>query len=123
MEPTELVTIVEAAKLLDVHPNTIRRRIKRGVYPTEWASSPNGPLQLIPKSALVANADGPIAPVVPAAFPDRPDHHELTALQATISAYEATIKAKDETIVALTDTIALLRGHTRPWYKRLLGLT
>jgi|GEM_PF-3998858 len=51
----ELVTVQEAAALLGVHPNTVRNRIKAGQYTAEWAPSPYGPRQLIPRVQLVCD--------------------------------------------------------------------
>lgn len=51
----ELVTVQEAAALLGVHPNTVRNRIKAGQYAAEWAPSPHGPRQLIPRVQLVCD--------------------------------------------------------------------
>ena len=46
-EATGLISVTDAAKLLGIHPNTVRKRIKKGVYTAEWAPSPHGPQQFL----------------------------------------------------------------------------
>src|ERR671916_929443 len=47
-----MITVKDAAKLLGVHPNTVRNRIKSGLYQASWVPSPHGPCQMIPRSSL-----------------------------------------------------------------------
>ena len=47
-----MITVKDAAKLLGVHPNTVRNRIKSGQYQASWVPSPHGPRQMIPRSNL-----------------------------------------------------------------------
>src|SRR5215217_7502508 len=47
-----MITVQDAAKLLGVHPNTVRNRIKSGQYQASWVPSSHGPRQLIPRSSL-----------------------------------------------------------------------
>jgi hypothetical protein len=53
MESEALISVPEAAKLLGVHPNTIRNRIKAGQYTAEWTQSSHGPKQLIPRDQVL----------------------------------------------------------------------
>ncbi len=47
-----MLTVQDAAKLLGVHPNTVRNRIKSGRYQATWVPSSHGPRQMIPRSSL-----------------------------------------------------------------------
>lgn len=53
MESEALISVPEAAKLLGVHPNTIRNRVKSGQYSAEWTQSSHGPKQLIPRDQVL----------------------------------------------------------------------
>lgn len=48
----ETVTISEAATLLGVHPNTVRKRVKEGTYAAEKVVTDNGPTWLIARESL-----------------------------------------------------------------------
>jgi hypothetical protein len=50
------VTISEAATLLDVHPNTVRNRIRSGMYSAEKVVTERGPTWMIDRDSLIANA-------------------------------------------------------------------
>jgi hypothetical protein len=57
------VTLAQAAELLDVHPNTIRNRIRAGTYDARKVQSPLGPeIYLIKRAALAIPAPAPPAP-------------------------------------------------------------
>jgi hypothetical protein len=49
------VTIAQAATLLDVHPNTIRNRVKDGTYKAEKVVTERGPTWMIDYNSLVTN--------------------------------------------------------------------
>jgi len=49
----ELMTITEAAKLLGVHPNTIRNRVKAGTMPATKVLTPKGEAYAIPREHVI----------------------------------------------------------------------
>lgn len=49
------VTITEAATLLDVHPNTVRGRVKAGIYDAEKVTTEHGLTWMIDRDSLVNN--------------------------------------------------------------------
>lgn len=51
----ERVTIAEAADLLGVHPNTVRNRVKAGLYRAEKVLTEKGPTWMIERDSLTAN--------------------------------------------------------------------
>jgi hypothetical protein len=53
---TGRVTITEAATLLGVHPNTVRSRVKAGVYDAEKVSTEYGLTWMIDRNSLINNA-------------------------------------------------------------------
>ena len=52
----ERVTIAEAATLLGCHPNTVRTRVKAGMYRAEKVPTENGPTWMIERDSLTTNA-------------------------------------------------------------------
>jgi hypothetical protein len=52
----ERVTIAEAAALLGCHPNTVRSRVKTGIYRAEKFHTENGPTWMIERESLTTNA-------------------------------------------------------------------
>ena len=53
VSPPSKVTITEAATLLGVHPNTVRNRVKGGVYDAEKVSTEHGFTWMIDRDSLV----------------------------------------------------------------------
>ena len=51
----EGVTIAEAAALLGVHPNTVRNRVKAGVYEAEKVFTENGQTWMIDRDSILNN--------------------------------------------------------------------
>jgi excisionase family DNA binding protein len=49
------LTIAEAAALLGVHKNTVRNRIKNGLYRAEMVQTERGPTYLIERDSLLTN--------------------------------------------------------------------
>jgi hypothetical protein len=52
---SDRVTIAQAAALLGVHPNTIRNRVKAGVYDAEKVVTENGNTWMIVRNSLLNN--------------------------------------------------------------------
>ena len=69
METDDWIGIKEAAEILGVHPNTIRHRIKTGVYPTHKVLTPNGEAYMLPRSILEEESTTPSNGVVPSMAP------------------------------------------------------
>jgi hypothetical protein len=63
------VTISEAATLLDCHPNTVRNRVKAGVYRAEKVLTDRGPTWMIDRDSLTANAPTSDSKLEVARFP------------------------------------------------------
>jgi transcriptional regulator with XRE-family HTH domain len=68
----ERVTIVEAAALLGLHPNTVRHRVMAGMYHAEKVPTENGPTWMIERDSLttgdskeVSGSDGLLGEPVP----------------------------------------------------------
>ena len=51
----EGVTIAEAAALLGVHPNTVRNRVKAGIYEAEKVFTENGQTWMIDRDSILNN--------------------------------------------------------------------
>ncbi len=51
----ERVTISEAATLLNVHPNTVRNRVKAEIYRAEKVVTERGPTWMIDRDSLITN--------------------------------------------------------------------
>ena len=54
----DLVTIAEAAKLLGVHPNTVRNRVKAGTIPATKVLTPKGEAYAIPRQHVTPLQSG-----------------------------------------------------------------
>ena len=52
---SDRVTIAQAASLLSVHPNTVRNRVKAGVYDSEKIVTENGQTWMIARNSLLNN--------------------------------------------------------------------
>ncbi len=60
---SDRATIAEAAALLDLHPNSVRTRVKAGQYPSEKVLTKKGEAYLIPRAAIDAELRGePLPP-------------------------------------------------------------
>jgi excisionase family DNA binding protein len=52
---SDRLTIAEASTLLGVHKNTVRSRIKNGIYQAEMVQTERGPTYLIERESLLTN--------------------------------------------------------------------
>jgi hypothetical protein len=66
----ERVTIAEAAALLGRHPNTVRSRVKAGMYPAEKVHTENGPAWMIERDSLTDNAPTTAPQQIASGVPD-----------------------------------------------------
>src|SRR5436305_389954 len=96
------LTITQAAAILRVHPNTVRKRIKDGSLPSQRVLTPNGLVYVIPREA-VEGAWAPTTEVNPAAIP---------ALQAAIA---EQLAAQEERLAAMVTAVVtpLQEAHAR----------
>jgi hypothetical protein len=60
---SDRATIAEAAALLDLHPNSVRTRVKAGQYPSEKVLTKKGEAYLIPRAAIDAELRGEPLPL------------------------------------------------------------
>jgi hypothetical protein len=134
-DSTELVSVTEAARLLGIHPNTVRKRIKKGAYTAEWAPSEHGPQQLIPRAQLDGSCihpptdntgDGSTSSLTFIA-PPAPPPLELVvekALNPFVAKLEETLKENgrlEAELRAAREELAALRAKpAAPWWRRLL---
>jgi hypothetical protein len=51
----ERVTISDAATLLNIHPNTVRNRVRAGIYRAEKVLTERGPTWMIDRDSLTTN--------------------------------------------------------------------
>ncbi len=49
------VTIAEAAALLGVHPNTVRNRVKAGIYDAQKVVTENGQTWMVDRNSILNN--------------------------------------------------------------------
>ena len=55
VRPPNRVTIREAATLLNVHPNTVRHRVKVGIYKADKVVTDKGPTWMLDRDSLITN--------------------------------------------------------------------
>jgi excisionase family DNA binding protein len=87
-ERQEGLTIRQAATLLNVHPNTVRNRIKAGAYKAEKAVTEHGETYLIPRSEL--ERDSPtnnLSTPSPLQEPSQPLADVREAMQAVLAPF------------------------------------
>ncbi len=137
----EMLTVQDAAQMLGVHPNTVRNRIKAGQYRAEWAPSPHGPRQLIPRSSLVSDPSqdpGTVhAPLQTDSSLESLRETQEQALQRVVSPFlerleavvrengrlqevNRTLEAELERLKARSEQSA---EPTRSWWQRLFALS
>ncbi len=117
MQPEEMLTVQEAAEMLGVHPNTIRNRVKAGQYRAEWAPSPHGPRQLIPRSSLVSDATQPVEGSKPLPVASDPIHVrqlQEEAIQRVVAPFIEQLDRIARENGALRERIRQLEDETIP---------
>ncbi len=84
----DALTIRQAAALLNVHPNTVRNRIKAGTYQAEKVVTENGETYLIPRSELsqVSTTNSLVTPS-PAQLPSQPLPDVREAMRAMLEPF------------------------------------
>ncbi len=81
---TETLTIRQAATLLDVHPNTVRNRIKAGVYEAEKVVTEHGETYVIARAELEKT---PPTNILPSASHSQPVPDVREAMQAMLEPF------------------------------------
>ena len=147
LHESERLTLTEAARLLGVHPNTIRKRSKSGSLRAHKVVTENGMAYVLSRQDL--GLGGPPAPttVVPSPGGPSPSHQPLPDFLPMVeAAYHRSLVAKEGEIAALTGHLAAkeeliaelrrraavaeeraaqlertVRRQQRPWWLRLLG--
>jgi len=107
LHESERLTLTEAARLLGVHPNTIRKRIKSGSLRAHKVVTENGLAYVLSRQDL--GLGGPPAPttVVPSPGGQSPSHQTLPDFLPVVeAAYHRSLVAKDGEIAALTGHLA-----------------
>ncbi len=100
---SEKLTLTEAARLLGVHPNTIRKRSKSGSLRAHKVVTENGLAYVLSRQDL--GLGGPPAPttVVPSPGGPSPSHQTLLDFLPVVeAACHRSLAAKDGEIAALT---------------------
>ena len=133
------LTITQAAALLGVHPNTVRKQVKRGELPSQRVLTPQGLIYVIPREALGLPESDPVnlglTDLQPASSPTTGLTSlvsELSAARAERERLQATIERQAEELgreralrqVAEERAAGLegaVRRQQRPWWRRLLG--
>lgn len=104
------VSIAEAAEMLQVNPETIRRRIKRGEIKAQLVKGPRGDQYQIPTSELTTQ-DAEIIPVqqLPPAVLAQLNESTAKAIQSVVGPLQAIIQAQQDAMRAQADEIKALR--------------
>ena len=113
----KLLSIEEAAKVLNVSKDTIRRRIKKGDIEAQKLPGPYGNMYYIKEKDLAAAAE--IVDLVTVSRQLRPEEiKEL--MQAVIYPLQQEIKELRQEVQSLKGDIKQLpAADRRPWYKRI----
>jgi len=104
----EYLTIKEAAKALEVSPDTIRRRIKQGKMKAEKRPTPYGEAYFI--------ADSELSPAIEVVTIARPQDTELLEL---VKQLHAELQELRQEVAQLKEqqTLLLQEPKKRPWWK------
>ena len=109
----QTVSIAEAARLLDVSPDTVRRRLRRGTLTAHKETTAQGFNWLVDLPDELPQDDG-----------DESDG-EVKALRELVKTLQDDIEARrrevQELHILLQQSFALLPAHKeQPWWRRLL---
>ncbi len=132
------ITIAEAARLLGVHPNTVRNRLKQGVYQFGRVLTPNGEAYVLSRAAIEAHAhatgEGPLPSqhavtlqnAQPGTLPGTLQDTLQGTLQAVIAplveAHAREVAAKDATIERQAEELGAARERARQAEERAAHL-
>ncbi len=132
------ITIAEAARLLGVHPNTVRNRLKQGVYQFGRVLTPNGEAYVLSRAAIEADAraagEGPVPSqhavslqnVQPGTLQETLPGTLQETLQAVIAplveAHAREVAAKDATIERQAEELGTARERARQAEERAAQL-
>jgi hypothetical protein len=123
----ERVTISEAATLLKVHPNTVRNRVRAGIYRAEKVLTERGPTWMIDRDSLTTNTPtNDSQQLVSQRSMDfaqeliRPFVNELGEVREQLGAERARREQAERERDELRRELEQLPKRTRPWW--VLGL-
>jgi FtsZ-binding cell division protein ZapB len=121
------VTISEAATLLNVHPNTVRNRVRAGIYRAEKVLTERGPTWMIDRDSLTTNTPtNDTQQLVSQRAVDfaqeliRPFVNELGEVREQLGAERARREQAERERDELRRELEQLPTRTRPWW--VLGL-
>jgi hypothetical protein len=123
----ERVTISEAATLLKVHPNTVRNRVRAGIYRAEKVLTERGPTWMIDRDSLTTNTPtNDSQQLVSQRSMDfaqeliRPFVNELGEVREQLGAERARREQAERERDELRRELEQLPKRARPWW--VLGL-
>jgi FtsZ-binding cell division protein ZapB len=121
------VTISEAATLLNVHPNTVRNRVRAGIYHAEKVLTERGPTWMIDRDSLTTNTPtNDTQQLVSQRAVDfaqeliRPFVNELGEVREQLGAERARREQAERERDELRRELEQLPKRARPWW--VLGL-
>jgi FtsZ-binding cell division protein ZapB len=121
------VTISEAATLLNVHPNTVRNRVRAGIYRAEKVLTERGPTWMIDRDSLTTNTPtNDTQQLVSQRAVDfaqeliRPFVNELGEVREQLGAERARREQAERERDELRRELEQLPKRVRPWW--VLGL-
>ena len=116
------LTITQAAALLGVHPNTVRKQVKRGELPSQRVLTPQGLIYVIPREVLGLRESEPVnlglTDLQPASSPTT----GLTSLVSELSAARAERERLQATIERQAEELGAARERARQAEERAAQL-